>query len=90
MTDQRGAQSLYADSAIETALTLRLLFHRPRRQTDGVLGAVLRLMALALPCPDHTTWSRRHATVMIKQQVDHAPPGPLDLIVDSPGCKVCG
>src|SRR5262245_6147959 len=47
-------------------------------------------MDLSLPCPDHTTLSRRHATVTIRQQVDHAPPGPIDLIVDSTGLKVCG
>jgi hypothetical protein len=25
----------------------------PLRQTEGFLGSVLRLMGLALPCPDH-------------------------------------
>lgn len=59
--------------AIETALTLRLLFRLPRRQTEGFLGSVLTLMGLSLPCPDHTTLSRRNATVAIRQQVDHAP-----------------
>jgi len=89
MTGKRGAQPIYTDIAIETALTLRLLFHLPLRQTEGFLGSVLRLMALSLPCPDHTTLSRRHATVMIRQPVDHAPPGPIDLIVDSTELKVC-
>src|ERR687896_67196 len=68
-TGKRGAQPVYSDIAIETALTLRLLFRLPLRQTEGLLGAVLRLMGLALPCPDHTTLSRRHATVAIQQQV---------------------
>jgi len=81
----RGAQPIYADIAIETALTLRLLCRLPLRQTEGFLGSVLRLMDLSLPCPDHTTLSRRHATVLIRQQVEHAPPGPIDLIVDSTG-----
>jgi hypothetical protein len=90
MTGKRGAQPMYADIAIETALPLRLLFHLPLRQTEGFLGSVLRLRALSLPCPDHTTLSRRHATVTIRQQGDHAPPGPIDLIVDSTGLKVCG
>src|SRR5215475_14431407 len=47
-------------------------------------------MALALPCPDHTTLSRRHATVVIRGQINHTPQGPIDLIVDSTGLKVCG
>ena len=89
-TGKRGAQRVYSDTAMETALTLRLLFGLPRRQTEGFLGAVLRLMGWSLPCPDHTTLSRRHASVVIRRQVDHAPQGPIDLIVDSTGLKVCG
>ena len=42
-TGKRGAQPLYADIAIETALALRLLFHLALRQTEGFLGSVLRL-----------------------------------------------
>jgi hypothetical protein len=90
MTGTRGAQPVYADGAIETALTLRLLLRLPLRQTEGLLHAVLTLMDVTLPCPDHTTLSRRNATVAIKQQVDRVPQGPLSLIVDSSGLKVCG
>jgi Transposase DDE domain len=85
MTGKRGAQPVYADIAIETALTFRLLFHLPLRQTEGFLRSVLTLMGLTLPCPDHTTLSRRHPTVAIRQQVDRASEGPLSLIVDSNG-----
>jgi hypothetical protein len=90
MTGKRGAQPVYADIAIETALALRLLFRLSLRQTEGLLGSVLSLMDLTLPCPDHTTLSRRHTTVVISQQGDHASQGPIDLIVDSTGLKVCG
>lgn len=90
MTGKRGAQPIYADIAIETALALRLLFHLPLRQTEGFLGSVLRLMGLALPCPDHTTLSRRNATVAIQQQVDRISQEAICLIVDSTGLKVCG
>ena len=89
-TGKRGAPPMYSDVAIETALTLRLLFHLPLRQTEGVLHALLTLMGVALPCPDHTTLSRRNATVAIRQQVDRASAGPIALIVDSSGLKVCG
>jgi hypothetical protein len=47
-------------------------------------------MDLMLPCPDHTTLSRRNATVAIRQQGDRAPEGPISLIVDSSGLQVCG
>ena len=55
----RGAQRRYSDLAIETALTLRILFHLPLRQTEGFVASLLRLMDLDLPSPGHTTLSRR-------------------------------
>jgi hypothetical protein len=91
MTGKRGAQPVYADLAIETTLALRVLLHLPLRQTEGLLHAVLTLMGLTLPYPDHTTLSRRHATVeVVRRQVDRAPQGPISLIVDSSGLKVYG
>ena len=36
----RGGQRQYSDVAIETALTLRLLFHLPLRQTEGFLHSL--------------------------------------------------
>ena len=86
---QRGAQPRYADIAIETALSLRLLFNLPLRRTEGFLCAILTLMDLALPCPDHTTVSRRNGTLDLRRQSDRAPEGPIALIVDSTGLKVC-
>ena len=89
-TGTRGAQPVYSDLAIETALTLRLLFHLALRQPEGFLDSVLRLMGVDLPCPDHTTLSRRNATVTIRRQIDQVPEGVLSLIVDSSGLQVCG
>jgi hypothetical protein len=89
-TGKRGAQPVYSDAAIETALSLRLLFRLPLRQTEGFLYAILSLMDVTLPCPDHTTLSRRNATVAIRRQIDQAPEEAISLIVDSSGLKVCG
>jgi Transposase DDE domain len=89
-TGKRGAQPVYANIAIETALALRLLFRLPLRQTEGFLHSLLALMGLRLPCPDHTTLSRRNTTVAIRQQIDRAPEGAISLIVDSSGLQVCG
>ncbi len=47
-------------------------------------------MDLALPCPDHTTLSRRNATVELSRLDDRGLHGPVDLSVDSTGLKVCG
>ena len=89
-TGKRGGQPLYSDIAIETALALRLIFHQPLRQTEGFLGSVLRLMGLNLPCPDHTTLSRRNQTVGVYRRIENMPAGPIDFIVDSTGLKICG
>ena len=83
----RGGQRPYSDLAIEPALTLRLIFPRPLRQTEGCLTSIVGMLGLALSAPDHTTRSRRG------QQLDlplrRAPTGAgLHLIVDSTGSVV--
>ena len=55
----RGAQLKYSDLAIETALTLRLLFRLPLRQTEGFLHSLFAMRGLDRSVPDHTTLSRR-------------------------------
>ena len=87
---KRGGQQAYSDIAIESALSLRLIFHLPLRQTEGFLGSIFRLMDLGLPCPDHTTLSRRNRTVDVLRHTENLPDGPVSFIVDSTGLKVCG
>ena len=48
----RGGQRNLSDLAIETALTLRLVFHLPLRQTEGFLNSVFRMMDVDLVAPD--------------------------------------
>ena len=55
----RGGQRQYSDVAIETALTLRLLFHLSLRETEGFLHSLFGMMGMDLSAPDHTTLSRR-------------------------------
>ena len=50
-----GGQQRYSDLAIETALTLRVVFHLPLRQAEGFVGSLLHLMGLDCGVPDHTT-----------------------------------
>ncbi len=88
-TGLRGAQRKFSDHAIETALTLRLVFKLPLRQAEGFLRSVLSLMGVNLEAPDHTTLSRR------SQRLDLAlsPPSanePIHLIVDSTGLSIVG
>ena len=58
----RGGQPRYSDLAIETTLTLGLVFGLRLRQTEGLLTSVLELMGLDLAVPDHTTLGRRART----------------------------
>ena len=50
-----GGQRTYSDLAIEAALTIRMVFHLPLRQTEGFLRSLAHLLGLELPIPDHTT-----------------------------------
>src|SRR3954469_12053280 len=92
----RGGQPWYSELAILTALTLRAVFRLAYRQTEGLIGSLMRLLGLDLPVPDHTTLSRRAATL----EVPRPRPGrnaeaggeaaPVHLLVDSTGLKLCG
>jgi len=46
---KRGAQTVYSAIAIETSLSLRLVYQLPLRQTEGFLGSIFSLMRLDLP-----------------------------------------
>ena len=52
---KRGGQRRYSNLAIETSLTLGILFRLPLRQTEGFVGSLLRLLDLDLQAPDHST-----------------------------------
>ena len=77
-----GGQQRFSDLAIETALSLRLVFRLPLRQTEGFLRSVLALMRADLEAPDHTTLSRRSQNLSVEF---HRVPtnGSIHLIVDS-------
>ena len=62
----RGAQRKFSDLAIETALTLRLVFGLPLLQAEGFLRSVLSLMNVDREAPDHTTLSRRSQHLDVK------------------------
>src|SRR5215217_1851863 len=73
----RGGQPSYSDLAIATALTLRGVFRLALRQTEGLIGSVLQLLALDLPVPDHSTLSRRAETLAVpRPKAGRAPDAP--------------
>jgi len=88
----RGGQPWYSPLAILTALTLRAVFRLAFRQTEGLIGSIISLLGLALRVPDHTTLSRRAATLEMPrpQRQSGAHAEALHLLVDSTGLKLCG
>lgn len=89
----RGGQPCYSDLAIETALTLGLVFGLRLRQTEGLLASVLQLMELDLAVPDHTTLSRRASMWRLadrRQGRSISAEGPVHVLIDSTGLEVYG
>ena len=85
----RGGQRRYSDLAIETALTLRLLYHLPLRQAEGFLHALFGMMRLDLSAPDYTTLSRR--SQHLRRRLRLVPPGEgIHLVLDSTGLSIVG
>jgi len=90
-----GGQPWYSPLAILTALTLRAVFRLAYRQAEGLIASIMGLLGLALRVPDHTTLSRRAATLVVpRPQANSTNAGgnaqPLHLLVDSTGLKLCG
>jgi transposase len=88
-TGERGGQPVYSAIAIETGLALRLVFHQPLRQTEGLLRSIAAALAVDIRVPDHTTLSRRGGgLVILPSQVGRDEP--LHLLVDSTGLRIYG
>jgi len=86
----RGGQTTYSALAILTALSLKAVFRLALRQTEGLIGSVIGLLGLDLAVPDHSTLSRRAATLDVPRPRSSAGAEPLHLLVDSAGLKLCG
>ena len=84
----RGGQPHYSALAITTALTLRVVFRLALRQTEGLIGSIIRLLGLDLAIPDHSTLSRRAETLAVTRPPSSAEP--VHLLVDSTGLKLSG
>ena len=87
-TGRPGGQRTYADIAIEAALTIRMVFHLPLRQTEGFLRSLANLLEVDLPIPDHTTLSRRLKKLSNIRFRRLATDRPIHLLIDSTGLRV--
>src|SRR5438309_3537623 len=84
----RGGQPHYSALAITTALTLRVVFRLALRQTEGLIGSIIRLLGLDLAIPDHSTLSRRAETLAVTRPPSSAEPVQLLPSLDAVLCGV--
>ena len=64
-TGNRGRQPDYSDAAIETCLTMKVLFGMALRQTTGFVEGLLQLIDLDGAVPNFSTLSRRQKTLKV-------------------------
>ena len=81
-TGKRGRHPTYSDAAVQTCLTMKVLFGVALRQTTGFVESLLRLVGLDWTVPDFSTLPappedprREHPLSWLAGRV--ASPGPL-------------
>lgn len=85
---QRGSQFDYSDQAIEIMLTIKEVFHLSNRGVEGFVRSVFTMLKLHLPVPDHSTLSKRAATLSVR--LPRKTRGSMNLVLDSTGLKIYG
>jgi hypothetical protein len=88
-TGKQGRQAIYSDAAVQTCLTMKVLFGAALRQTTGFVESLLRLIGLDWTVPNFSTLNRRQKTLKVNIPY-HGSQGPLHLLIDSTGIKVEG
>ena len=83
-----GRQRKYSNHAIETTVTVGLVFGLASRQTEGFLRSLLTLLNLDNDVPDHSTISRRKARLGQVASYERRTVKPVHLLIDSSGLSV--
>lgn len=86
---KRGRQCQFSDAAIQTCLTIKVLFGLPLRQTTGFVESLLKLVGLDWAVPDFSTLCRRQKALNVSLPY-RGGNGPLNLLIDSTGIKAEG
>jgi hypothetical protein len=73
-----------------TALTLRAVLRLALRQTEALIGSVIRLLGLDLPMQDRATVSRRAGGLDVPDPQSRAGANGMHRIVESSGLKFHG
>ena len=79
-TGRRGRQRTCSDAAIQSCLTMKVLFGMAMRQTTGFVDSLLRLVGLDWSVPDFSTLSRRQQTLAVNIPC-RGSRGPLHLLI---------
>jgi len=88
--DQKTVRgTVFPTNAIQTCLTMKVLFGMALRQTTGFVESLLHLIDLDWAVPNFSTLSRRQKTLKVKIPF-RGSQGPLHLLIDSTGIKVEG
>jgi len=85
----KGGQRDYSDVAIETALTIRLVFKSALRQTEGFLDSLIGIMGLDITAPNFSSLSRRGKNLVVLP-LKRTAEGAVNVLVDSSGLKIYG
>lgn len=86
---KRRRPETFSEAAIQTCLTLRILFGLPLRQTVGLIESLIQKAGLDWPVLDFSTLCRRQARIAV--QIPYRASGqPLNLLVDSTSIKFRG
>lgn len=93
-TGKRGRQQTFSDAAIQTCLSMKVLFGMALRQIEpwerhwserpwrgGFVESLLRLVGLDWAVPDFSTLSRRQKTLAVNIPY-RGSEGPLHLLID--------
>jgi hypothetical protein len=81
-TGKRRRQQTYSNTAIQTCLTMMVLFGMALRQTTGFVESLLRLVGLDRSVPDFSTLSRRPKILAVNIPY-RGSKGPLHLLIPS-------
>ncbi len=83
-----GRPTKYSNHAIETSVTLGMVFHLASRQTEGFLRSLFELLGLSNNVPDHTTISRRKAKLGKVDLNATQSRKPVHILIDSSGLEI--
>jgi hypothetical protein len=86
---KEGGQKKYTDIAIQTSLTMRLIYSLGLRQTEGFMNSLFNILDLNITSAHYSTLSKRTDSLeIIKESLKKDEP--VTILVDSTGLKISG